>query len=223
MMPLLPVSEIFGPTIQGEGEHIGRRAVFVRLAGCDSRCSWCDTKYAWGTEGATHMSEDEIVDAVSRLGPCRLVVITGGNPAMYDLEELVTLLTLMGKTVHVETQGTIRQGWLRLADLVTISPKADLPMDALSDLVCDLLGCTSVQIKVVIHSRADFDRAVEIGRRLPAVPLILQAGYDPASRAGSVEPATLANWFARDGGDLPPSARLLPQLHRVLWGDARGV
>jgi len=65
MMPLLPVSEIFGPTIQGEGEHIGRRAVFVRLAGCDSRCSWCDTKYAWSTEGATHMSEDEIVNTVS--------------------------------------------------------------------------------------------------------------------------------------------------------------
>ena len=121
------------------------------------------------------MSEDEIVDAVSRLGPCRLVVITGGNPAMYDLERLVTLLTLMGKTVHVETQGTIRQGWLRLADLVTISPKANGPQSTIAAASPNLRDAVGNIVGII--GDPDFPLTVNISG-------VTVDGADVASEAG---------------------------------------
>lgn len=109
------VNEIF-PSVQGEGFHTGVPAVFVRLAGCNRRCAFCDTDFASFTE----MSENEIVDAVAR-HRIPTVVITGGEPALQLTDSLVAALHAAGRRVHVETNGSLPLP--EAVDWVTCSPK----------------------------------------------------------------------------------------------------
>ena len=86
-MAKIPVLEIFGPTIQGEGRVIGRKTMFVRTAGCDYRCSWCDSAFTWdgsAKEDIKLMTAEEIYDALLEIGGHRFnhVTISGGNPAV---------------------------------------------------------------------------------------------------------------------------------------------
>lgn len=135
-----PINEIF-QTIQGEGCYTGLPAIFVRLQGCPVGCPWCDTRHTWVVDPArqvpsrqvmdranqsdawSSMSAGEILDAFARLGyTARHVVITGGEPCLYDLRELSRLLLANGYTVQVETSGTHAilvqdEAW------VTVSPK----------------------------------------------------------------------------------------------------
>src|SRR5919201_1619214 len=105
----LPVIEIFGPTVQGEGPDAGRPAYFVRFGGCDYRCSWCDSMYAVDPvqvrHDARHLESEEILADIRQLhtGP-DLVVLSGGNPALLDLGPLVDRLHESGFEVAVETQ-----------------------------------------------------------------------------------------------------------------------
>ena len=124
----LPVVEIFGPTIQGEGAVAGMPTYFVRLGGCDYRCIWCDSMHAvdpyeW-TKTATWMQPDEIITAIKALpeGP-QLISLSGGNPAIWECMPLVQALHMANYKVCVETQASIFRPWLREADLVTLSPK----------------------------------------------------------------------------------------------------
>ena len=96
-----PVMEHFY-TIQGEGVHAGKPAYFVRLAGCDVGCVWCDVKESWPTEGYPTFTAEEICGWVGQ-SPAQLVVITGGEPAMYDCSSIVNTLKSNGYRVHVET------------------------------------------------------------------------------------------------------------------------
>src|SRR3954447_6224 len=105
---LIPVVEIFGPTIQGEGAEAGIPTHFVRVGGCDFRCSWCDTMYAVDPqivrETAETLSSQEIVTRVEALdGRPEWVTISGGNPALHKLDELVSGLHCAGFRVSVET------------------------------------------------------------------------------------------------------------------------
>ncbi len=111
----MKVNEIFY-SLQGEGVHTGRAAVFVRLSGCNRRCQFCDTDFSSFTE----MSEDEIVFAVSKY-PAEIVVITGGEPALQLTASLIDLLHKSGKQVHVETNGSLPLP--ENTDWVTCSPK----------------------------------------------------------------------------------------------------
>src|SRR3954470_4684991 len=91
----LPVVEIFGPTVQGEGPDAGIPAYFVRFGGCDFRCAWCDSMHAVEPaqvrEEAEHLTPDEVVARVTELAPGpNVVVLSGGNPALLDLEQVVT-------------------------------------------------------------------------------------------------------------------------------------
>ena len=96
-MAKIPVLEIFGPTIQGEGRVIGRKTMFVRTAGCDYRCSWCDSAFTWdgsAKEDIKLMTAEEIYDALLEIGGHRFnhVTISGGNPALIKgIQELVDL------------------------------------------------------------------------------------------------------------------------------------
>ena len=109
------VNEIFY-SLQGEGFHSGTPAVFVRFSGCNLRCPFCDTQH----DGGTDMSEEAIVAAVAQY-PARLVVVTGGEPALQLTATLVDALHAAGKLVAVETNGTrpLPDG----VDWVTLSPK----------------------------------------------------------------------------------------------------
>ncbi len=99
----LPLMEAFY-TIQGEGFHQGRPAYFIRLAGCDVGCHWCDVKESWFEEAHPKLSVEQIVEQ-SREGNSDIVVITGGEPLIHNLDLLCEQLKLAGKRVHVETSG----------------------------------------------------------------------------------------------------------------------
>src|SRR3954447_16775151 len=123
-----PVIEIFGPTIQGEGAEAGLATHFLRVGGCDYRCSWCDTMYAVdpATVRATarHLTTAEIVDEIAALGGApQWVTISGGNPALHHLGPVVDDLHAAGYRVSVETQGSRWRVWLATVDRLTISPK----------------------------------------------------------------------------------------------------
>lgn len=127
----VPVMEIFGPTLQGEGAMIGVKTLFIRMGGCDYRCQKCDSMHAviplsvnqnadWitPTEAAARVIE------LARSSHTDWVTISGGNPAMWDLSAMVDLLQDEGLKLALETQGTIWRDWVALCDQVTISPKA---------------------------------------------------------------------------------------------------
>lgn len=112
-----PVLEIFR-SIQGEGSHIGQMVTFIRLAGCNLRCPWCDTKGSWNAEG----EQKSILEIMAEIEPGDPVVITGGEPTIHEeLGELITALHGMGSYVMLETNGTNCVPWN--VDWVTASPK----------------------------------------------------------------------------------------------------
>lgn len=127
MKETITVSEIFGPTVQGEGAVIGKPTVFVRTGGCDYRCSWCDSKYAvlpeyWGTW--RRMGPEEVFAEVRRLSAKPiLVTLSGGNPVLQPLGKLIKLGREEGYTFAVETQGSVTKDWFGDLDYLTISPK----------------------------------------------------------------------------------------------------
>jgi organic radical activating enzyme len=122
------VSEIFGPTIQGEGALIGHPTVFVRTGGCDYRCSWCDTLHAVDSayrHDWKPMSAEAIMAEVERLtgGKPLVVSLSGGNPAIQPLGDLIDLGHSKGYNFALETQGSVAQDWFADVDVLTLSPK----------------------------------------------------------------------------------------------------
>lgn len=102
----LPVLEIFGPTFQGEGRAIGQKTMFVRTAGCDYHCDWCDSAFTWdGSEKPTRMTADEVIEALDALGTYDYVTLSGGNPALLaaNMAELVSKLKARGVTLGSTT------------------------------------------------------------------------------------------------------------------------
>jgi 7-carboxy-7-deazaguanine synthase len=115
------VKEIFGPTLQGEGAHAGRPCVFLRFAVCNLACTWCDTDFA--AEGAARLDPDEIVARLVELdrNRSRMVVVTGGEPALQWDEPLARAARDAGFRVHMETNGT--RALAAPVDWLTVSPK----------------------------------------------------------------------------------------------------
>jgi len=229
------ISEIFGPTIQGEGPLIGKPTVFVRTAGCDYRCTWCDTLYAvlpehkheWRT-----MATEAVLSEVNRLagGKPVLVSLSGGNPALQPLGALIRGGHAQGHTFALETQGSIAQDWFAALDWLVLSPKPPssnmaTDWDALSDCVAAAGQDPRTALKVVIFDEHDFEFARDVSARFPALPVYLQAG-NPVHEAGLDRSALLAKleWLI---GKVAAAgwheAHVLPQLHVLIWGDKRGV
>ncbi|MCU0376448.1 MAG: 7-carboxy-7-deazaguanine synthase QueE [Chitinophagaceae bacterium] len=140
-----PVMEAFY-TLQGEGAHTGRAAYFIRLAGCDVGCVWCDVKESWDAQKHPVLTVAEIV-AQAAAHPARVAVITGGEPLMHDLGALTQALKQEGFTVHIETSGAHPvSGEL---DWICLSPKkfkAPLPD----------VAPKAHELKVVIYHKSDF-------------------------------------------------------------------
>ena len=131
-MSELLVNEIFS-SVQGEGFHTGKLAIFVRFAGCNLRCSFCDTKYAWDTSKSSKLSVNEVlvlVEGERKKFGSKFVVLTGGEPLVQEfssLQELVRSLKKAGYYVAMESNGTILFDREKLPiDWLTISPKTDL-------------------------------------------------------------------------------------------------
>ncbi len=143
-----PVMEHFY-TLQGEGHHSGKAAYFIRLGGCDVGCVWCDVKDSWDASKHPVLHTNEIAQAAAEQ-PCNLAVITGGEPAMYDLSDLCNGLHDKKFKTHIETSGAYPiQGDL---DWITVSPKKfKKPLDETLKLADEL--------KVVIFNTSDFEWA----------------------------------------------------------------
>ena len=125
------ISEIFGPTLQGEGPSAGQAAVFVRLGACNLSCQWCDSAYTWDSSRFDLGSElrvlpiDEVQRQVSAAGS-RLVILTGGEPALQATHAaaLAHRLRVAGHRIEMETSGTVPLGPLiQSVDLIVVSPK----------------------------------------------------------------------------------------------------
>lgn len=118
-VPTYPVMERF-PTLQGEGAWTGHPAWFIRLGGCDVGCSWCDVKESWPVEAHPQVAVDVLVKEALESG-LPMVVVTGGEPCMHNLDALTAGLSDAGLKVHLETSGAhpVSGTW----DWVTLSPK----------------------------------------------------------------------------------------------------
>lgn len=212
---MLQVIETF-KSVQGESTHAGKVCFFIRLAGCNLRCNYCDTTYAW--TGGKMRSVDELVSLALDAG-CDTVEITGGEPLMQaETPLLAEKLLDAGKTVLIETNGSL--------DFSVISNRCcrivdcKLPGSGMAEKNCyaayDHLTWRD-EVKFVVSGREDFDFALDIIRK-----------YDLTGKTGNllfspvwdrVDPAQLAQWVV----DCNLPVRMQIQMHKVLWGDKRGV
>jgi len=128
--PQVSWAECFGPTLQGEGKHIGEQAYFIRLGLCNLDCKWCDTPYTWDWTGkngykyskAIELQRSSVYDLAGKVPTgCQHVVLTGGEPMLQQtaLIELASVLRVRGHSVEIETNGTVKpkaSDWLRIAE-----------------------------------------------------------------------------------------------------------
>jgi len=223
------ITEIF-KSIQGEGTRAGLPCVFVRLTGCNLRCVWCDTEYAF--YGGTKYSVDEVVGQVRALagtGDARvpLVEITGGEPLLQpETPALTERLLILGYTVMIETSGERFAGVLPREVIKIVDVKCpDSGESGTFDMAnLDVLDRKD-EIKFVIASRQDYDFAREfmerhgLAAKVHAV-LFSPVFADPAGRWPGLNSRELAEWILADG--LP--VRLGLQLHKFIWDPAmKGV
>lgn len=155
-----PIIESF-TSIQGEGFHMGKGATFLRVAGCNLRCRWCDTSYSFDSSKARLMSAQEIVSEIQM--PHQHIVITGGEPTLYDLGPLVQELHKMGKYVAIETNGTnpVPLDWG--IDWITVSPK---PSSRFA------IACPADELKYVVDDEFSIDYITD--REMPEGRIFLQ-------------------------------------------------
>jgi 7-carboxy-7-deazaguanine synthase len=205
----MKITEIF-LSIQGESSWAGHPCVFVRTTGCNLRCVWCDTDYAF--YGGREMTVTEIVAEIDRLGrDCRLVELTGGEPLLQkDIRQLAEQLIGRGYTVLCETSGSLDIGVLP-ADVIKIMDlKAPGSGESAANLWSNLDKLSPAdEVKFVIRDRADYDWTLDViaqrglaGRRLLFAPAW-----------GELQLRTLAAWMLEDR----VAARLQTQLHKHIW------
>lgn len=234
----LPVVEIFGPTVQGEGPQVGVQCHFIRMGGCDYRCSWCDTPDAVlpdRVRSARRMTAQEIVNKVRSLGDTRMVVISGGNPMLHDLQNVVDWLHDAGYSVSVETQGTLWKPWVNSLDQVVVSPKPPSSKMLAPRMLKSFLSHTEVPValKVPCWDRADVEWADNLHTEFPDYELFISvvtlAGDTVGNfQDGKVDTAESLLARARDVlGHVQTfpglsDARVFPQLHALLWGNEKG-
>jgi 7-carboxy-7-deazaguanine synthase len=208
------VTEIFF-SIQGEGTRAGRPCVFVRFTGCDLRCNYCDTAYAF--TGGAEMDREAILAEVAR-HPCRFVLLTGGEPMLQrELPELARDLLDRGYEVAVETHGqapldALPAPVIRIADVKTPgSGEVDPDLSWLGRLL------PHDEVKFVVSSEDDFRWSLDVIRRHGLEDRVAVL-VGPV--LGRVDPRDLSRWILESG----LRGRLNLQLHKVVWGsEARGV
>ena len=225
---MYPIVEIFGPTIQGEGIQMGRRTMFVRLAGCDFRCRWCDTDYAFDTANADQLSPRDIVAQIQQMAPhCKTVTLTGGNPCIHDLQPLLDYLRAAGYEIQVETQGSIWQDGLKMVDMINLSPKPPSSGMHRQKLTLEefITQANNLQLKMVVLTPEDYEYARQLHRQYPEVPMVLQVCNEPGNDNTEnlmVKYRALVSRAAADTG-INDNVRVLPQIHVLAWGNRRGV
>ena len=216
------ITEIF-KSIQGESTRAGLPCIFVRLTGCNLRCVWCDTAYAF--HGGAKMTVEQVLSRVAELseGKVRLVEITGGEPLLQ--EEVIPLaeqLLSAGYTVLVETSGEQRIDRLprEVVKIVDVKCPDSGEADTFRIENLNALSATD-EVKFVITTRRDYEFAREFAARQDLDRRVHQVLFspvfeDPEGKWPGLEPRELAEWILVDG--LP--VRLGLQLHKFIWDPA---
>lgn len=193
----LPLMEDFY-TIQGEGAFSGVPAYFIRLGGCDVGCVWCDVKDSWDASKHPHVSIQEMVDRVVAT-PAEIVVITGGEPLMYNLDALTAAFKEKGIRTHIETSGAypLSGKW----DWICFSPKKfKSPLEKIYDKANEL--------KVIVYNKSDFLWAREFAEKVnPNCILLLQPEW---SKSAEILPQIID--FVKEN----PKWRISLQTHKFM-------
>jgi len=201
--PTLKIAEVF-PSVQGEGSRLGEPTLFVRLAGCNLACSFCDTKYA--RSGGAMRTRDSVVEEVRRLRldfPADWVCLTGGEPLLQDISGLVRDLKKEGLKIQVETNGTVDR--LLPVDWYTVSPK---PKDYFFQ---PRFKKAAREVKLVVSRELTHDVVARLRKEFPAAtPIILQP--ESNRKASARKAMDILTRCLKDG---LPNVRLSCQLHKV--------
>ena len=222
------ITEIF-KSVQGEGTRAGLPCIFVRLTGCNLRCTWCDTTYAF--HGGQKMSVEEVVERVEALrgsavgGP--LVELTGGEPLLQqDIYPLAERLLAAGYVVLIETSGERFIGQLPEAVIKIVDVKCPDSGEPETFDVRNLKELTNRdEVKFVVSSRRDYEFARDFMREHRLAGRVKEVLFspvheDPGGKWKGLEPRQLVEWMLEDGVE----ARLGLQLHKIVWDPAlRGV
>ena len=226
------ITEIF-KSIQGEGTRAGLPCIFVRLTGCNLRCTWCDTAYAF--HGGQKMSLDDVLERVESLNRradgstagVSLVELTGGEPLLQEeIYPLAERLLAAGFTVMIETSGERFIGRLpkEVVKIVDVKCPDSGEPDTFDPRNLEVLGAND-EVKFVISSRKDYEFAREFSRGHRLAERVHEVLFspvhdDPNGKWRGLEPRELVEWMLEDG--LP--VRLGLQLHKIVWDpEIRGV
>ena len=207
----MKICEMFR-SIQGEGKLIGVPTYFIRSIGCNLDCAWCDTKYSF--DGGTEMSVDEIVESAKDE---RNVCLTGGEPMIQkEFPELLDKLLAAGKHVTIETNGSVSIKDLPDSENILVSMDIKCPSSKMAERMdwnnLALLKPKD-QLKFVLADEGDFEFAVDIVKRYnPNTEIIF-------SPVGGLEVRPIAERVVESGLNV----RVLLQLHKIIWGNMKGV
>jgi 7-carboxy-7-deazaguanine synthase len=227
----MEISEIY-KSLQGESTYAGLPCVFVRLTGCNLRCSWCDSEYTF--TGGHRMTAEEVLEEVEHLAPNRgLVEITGGEPMLQEREVVPLMQRLLdeGYTVLLETSGErplehVPRGVVKIVDVKC--PDSGEPdtfrMENLETLT------SQDEVKFVLADRTDYEYAREFAARHDLARRVNAVLFSPAFQKDAsgdrdtshclLDPRELAEWMLADD----VSARLGLQIHKFIWDPAlKGV
>jgi 7-carboxy-7-deazaguanine synthase len=220
----MKINEIFF-SIQGEGRYIGLPMIFIRITGCNLKCKWCDTSYAY--DEGTKLSIAEIIDKLKPF-PARQVCLTGGEPmANDDTPKLVEQLLNHGYTIHLETNGSIFLGSLPKSPDIKLSMDIKCPSSGEDSKMnftnFELLG-DGDQVKFVIMNDKDYEYAKNILQEYSlndgCAVILTPCSLPEGDRDKSITLSQLAECVLEDGLHV----RVLPQLHKLIWPDKeRGV
>ncbi len=209
----MKINEVFY-SLQGEGKWMGLPNIFIRTTGCNLRCSFCDTTYAY--EEGEEMSIETIVNDIQKY-PCKYVCITGGEPLIQDETiQLIDTLLQEGYVICLETNGSVDIRNLARKKALLISLDIKCPSSNMYEKMnfSNITCLTSKdQLKFIIQDRVDYKYAKQIVEKYKPLCTIF---FQPVWGTNLKE---LSSWILHDGLDV----RIGLQLHKIIWGDRKGV
>jgi 7-carboxy-7-deazaguanine synthase len=212
-------------SVQGESSFAGLPCIFVRLAGCNLRCAWCDSEYTF--TGGKPFSAEEIIAQIESLAPCKLIEFTGGEPMLQSRELLPLMQTLIhtGYTLMMETSGErpLEDVPIPVHKIVDVKcPGAGSAANSFRNSNLEALTSRD-EVKFVLTNRADYDFARtfiaehDLTRRVAGILLSPAFSKSPSplrtTENATLDPRTLVEWMMADGID----ARLSLQIHKFIW------
>lgn len=212
-------------SVQGESSFSGLPCIFVRFAGCNLRCAWCDSEYTFS--GGKPFNQDEVVAQIEALAPCRLVEFTGGEP-MLQARELLPLMDRLlsaGYALMMETSGERPLAQVPQAVHKIVDVKCPGAGSAANSFRMENLATLSAndELKFVLTDRADYEFAKQFiadhGVREKVGGILFSPAFSKTpsplrtTENATLDPRTLVEWMMEDGVD----ARLSLQIHKFIW------